>query len=147
MSSTNKVLLEKIHQEIPLSKAMGFNIIELSGTRILVEGPLDENINIHGTAFAGSIYSLAVLSAWALVTHVLTEQGVDADLVIARAEIKYRAPVKDTIICFCHLDEAVIQRFLDQLSNKKYARIEARVSVGIPEAAYLNITLFANLRR
>ena len=89
----------KIHATIPLARAMQFHIEALDTEGIEVSAPLEPNVNIHGTGFAGSIYSVAVLSGWALCTHILEAAGVDADLVVARAEIRYRAPVTGELRC------------------------------------------------
>ena len=62
MNDAALALQHKIHESIPLSEAMQFSIASLSRESILVTAPLAPNVNIHGTGFAGSIYSLAVLS-------------------------------------------------------------------------------------
>ena len=102
-------LQAKIHRTIPLSAAMGYEIVKLDEARIVVEAPLEPNINIHGTGFAGSLYTLGVLSAWALCNHVIDAAGLDAELVIAEANIRYRAPVRGRIRCSCSLKSNQIQ--------------------------------------
>ena len=110
-------LTQKIRSAIPLSESMQFSIDSLSQGEIRVSAPLQPNINIHGTGFAGSIYSLAVLSGWALCTHTMDELGMDGDLVVGKAEISYRAPVKGDIECFCEATEAQRQDFLQQFRD------------------------------
>jgi len=144
MKNAATTLQEKIHHAIPLSEAMGYHIIELSSSNIIVEGPLEPNVNIHGTGFAGSIYSLATLSAWSLVTHVLAEQAIEAELVIVSADIKYLAPVKGAIQCQCQLSDKKIQSFIDELEIRKGARLEIEVSVGQLPEARLNVVLLAS---
>jgi len=144
MKNAATSLQEKIHQAIPLSEAMGYHIIELTSSNIIVEGPLEPNVNIHGTGFAGSIYSLATLSAWALVTHVLAEQAIEAELVVVGADIKYLAPVKGAIRCQCQLSSNQIQLFSEELVKKNRARLEAEVNVGKVPEAQLHITLNAS---
>ena len=87
-------LTRKIRAAIPVSDAMQFSIDYLQPEEIRVSAPLQPNINVHGTGFAGSIYSLAILTGWALCTHILNEHSVDADLVVGKAEICYGAPVE-----------------------------------------------------
>ena len=143
MNTSVLVLEEKIHREIPVSASMHFHIEELSLSNITVNAPLKPNVNIHGTAFAGSIYSLGALSAWGLLTHIVTERGIEAELVITKADIKYRAPVHGDIRCMCQLSDSKIQSFIDTLLNKKRARIEAQVSVGKLPEARLTVVLYA----
>ncbi len=145
MKNAATALQEEIHRAIPLSEAMGYHIIELTSSNIIVEGPLEPNVNIHGTGFAGSIYSLATLSAWALVTHVLAEQAIEAELVIVSADIKYLAPVKGAIRCQCQLSSNQIQLFIEGLVKKNRARIEAEVSIGNRPEAQLHVTLLASI--
>ena len=95
MSTAEALELQRlIRATIPLSEAMGYRITELSDTRIRVEAPPEPNINIHGTGFAGSLYALGILTAWGLCSHVVTAAGLDAELVVAEANIRYRAPVR-----------------------------------------------------
>ncbi len=146
MKAVMATLQEKIHQSIPLSLAMGYQIVELDDLHIIVEAPLQPNINIHGTAFAGSIYSLGVLSAWALVYHVLVKRGLDAELVISRATIDYLSSVHGTIRCNCHLETDQVQRFVDDLTVRKRSRIEAAVNIGERPDAELLLGLHASLK-
>jgi hypothetical protein len=66
-----QALEQKIRTAIPLSAAMQFSIKVLNQDEIQVSAPLEPNINVHGTGFAGSIYSAAILTGWALCTHVI----------------------------------------------------------------------------
>jgi thioesterase domain-containing protein len=147
MKAAQTTLQKKIHQSMPLSLAMGYQIVELDDLHIIVEAPLQPNINIHGTAFAGSIYSVGVLSAWALVYHVILKQGLDADLVISRAVIEYLSPVHGTIRCNCRLEIDQMQRFIDELVVSRRSRIEAVVNIGERPDAELLLGLHASLKK
>ncbi|HEC27549.1 MAG TPA: hypothetical protein ENI67_09115, partial [Gammaproteobacteria bacterium] len=84
---------------------------------------------------------------WTLVYHVLTEQELDAELVITRADIKYRAPVIGTIRCECQLSKNQLQAFVNELVKKDRARIEAEVTIGKLPEAHLHATLFASRKK
>jgi len=128
-------LQQKIKTGIPLSEAMQFNIAELTENSILVQAPLAPNINVHGTGFAGSIYSVAVLSGWALCTHIMDMRGMKGDLVVASAEIKYRAPVKGQIVCRSEVSETHSAEFYDNFRDRGKGRLCLTVEVGdAPEA-------------
>lgn len=135
-----------IRAHIPLSEAMDFTIESLSVDAIVVQAPLAPNRNIHGTGFAGSLYSIAVLSGWALTTHILSEAGVDAELVVGKAEITYLSPVKADILCRCHSSDEARALFLQSLKDKGKGRLELEVTVGDPAAARLKGIFFATLR-
>ena len=146
MSDTAAAALQaKIHRTIPLSVAMDYRIMELDGTHILVEAPLQPNVNIHGTGFAGSIYSLGMLSAWALGNHLIDEAGLAAELVVAEASIRYRAPIREAIRCHCRLNPDQAQRFVAGLREKQRASIEVEVEIGRGAAALMRARLHASL--
>jgi thioesterase domain-containing protein len=77
--TTAQALEQKIRTAIPLSAAMQFSIKVLNQDEIQVSAPLEPNINVHGTGFAGSIYSAAILTGWALCTHVMDELELGRD--------------------------------------------------------------------
>lgn len=137
-------LQHRIHQSIPLSRALGFRITELADTRISVEAPLEPNINIHGTGFAGSLYALGILTAWGLCAHMIARAGLDADLVVAEANICYRAPVRKDIVCHCALSDAAARAFVDDLAGKGRSRATLEVAVGEGPAAVIQALMHAS---
>ncbi len=139
-------LMQKIRGAIPLSEAMQFSIDSLSQEAIRVSAPLKPNINIHGTGFAGSIYSLAVLSGWALCTHIMDELAMDADLVVGKAEISYRAPVKADFECHCQATAEQRQSFLQQFRDRGKGRLALEITIGELPLATLKATFVAIAR-
>ncbi len=125
---------------------MEFEINRLSLDAILVSAPLPPNVNIHGTGFAGSIYSLAVLTGWALCTHILEQLELDADLVVAKADIRYRAPVTGDFDCHCQANEAARDAFVQGIINQGKGIIELTIAVGEQPAAVLRATYCALAR-
>lgn len=138
-------LQEKIYETIPLSRAMAFTITELTPTRIVTTAPLEPNINIHGTGFAGSIYALGALTAWAYGTYAIEEAGITADVVIAEANIRYSKPLQSDIRCKCELPLDEAQLFINQLDEKGRAVINLDITIG-DEAATLWVKLHARHR-
>ena len=144
MNSTAVANLQhRIHAGIPLSRAMGFRITELAETRIIVEAPLDPNINVHGTGFAGSLYALGILTAWGLAAHVIMHSGLVADLVVAEANIRYRAPLRKDIACRCTAPEEAVQAFVETLESRGQARLALEVVIGDGPAAVLQAEMHA----
>jgi thioesterase domain-containing protein len=63
--------------------------------------PIKGNTNVHGTAFAGSVYSACVLSAWyTLVCHLRATWDEEllnkSTVVVQSAVINYKHPVWNT---------------------------------------------------
>ncbi|MET0090777.1 MAG: YiiD C-terminal domain-containing protein [Candidatus Thiodiazotropha sp.] len=78
-------LEQRIREGIPLAAQMDFRVLSLTDHSIRVRGDAEENVNVHGTAFAGSLYAVATLAAWGLVRSRLPD---GADLVMAEAKIR-----------------------------------------------------------
>lgn len=146
MSDAAAALQAKINQSIPLSAAMGYRISELADTRILVTAPLAPNVNIHGTGFAGSIYAVGILTAWGLCAHLIERAGLDAELVVAEASIRYRAPIRGDIRCRCEAPDNTAQVFTGRLADKGRSRILLEVEVGDGPAATIDALMHASLR-
>jgi thioesterase domain-containing protein len=136
--SAAEALTRKIRAAIPISATMQFSIGHLQVGEIQVTAPLQPNINVHGTGFAGSIYSLAILTGWALCTHILDEHSEDADLVVGKAEITYRAPVENDLDCRCSATVSQRDTFLQGLREHGKGRLSLAISVGdLPQARLL----------
>ena len=137
-------LQRRIRDAIPLSVAMGYRITELADTRIAVEAPLGPNINIHGSGFAGSLYALGILTAWGLCAHLIERAGLEADLVVAEAGIRYRAPVRTDIVCHCALDAAAADAFTSELAGRGRSRTTLEVMIGEGPAAVIRAVMHAS---
>ena len=119
---TQEQLEQRIRTGIPVSSHMDFRILELTDTAIRVSGGGDENVNVHGTAFAGSLYSICALAVWGLVHSRLPE---DARLVMAEGSIRYRKPVVGEIISECEILAADFKGFLNAVTNQGKGRLKA----------------------
>lgn len=136
----------RIHAGIPLSRAMQFHIAALEEHAIRVEAPLDPNINVHGTGFAGSLYALGILTAWGMGAHLIALAGHAAELVVAEASIRYRVPVTGDIVCACRVDPVLAQVFSTRLQSHGRARLALEVAIGDPAAATIQAQMHARSR-
>ncbi len=107
-----------VTQEIPIAKYMGWHITQLSPFNIQTNVQLQPNINVHKTAFAGSIYAACMATGWTLLKCWYDHYQFSADLVAAEANIKYFAPVAGDFECFAHIDR----------QNSQYKKLESRLS-------------------
>jgi len=137
-------LQQRIHRKIPLGAASQFTIESLDTGAIRATAPLEPNINVHGTGFAGSIYSVAVLAGWALCTHMLEDAGIDAELVVARCEIRYRKPVTGELRCAIDVDAESREAFLRSTRQGK-GLLKLDIEVGENRQAILQATFWALL--
>ena len=140
-------LTQHIRENIPLSQTMQFQVLSLNTNAmahsIKVTAPLEPNINVHGTGFAGSLYSLAVLTAWGLTSVLVRDSGLSADVVVNQADIKYRRPVDTNIHCECVCTVEMKAAFLEALRQKGKARLALSVNIGVDGEALLNANMVA----
>jgi thioesterase domain-containing protein len=89
------------HEQIPISKAMGVGVVDFANDQLVVRAELAPNVNVHGTAFAGSLYAISSLCGWGMTWLQLKMRGIDASIVIADGKIHYERPVQEAIIATC----------------------------------------------
>src|SRR5450631_488184 len=86
-------LQERIDREIILAKPMGVIVEAADESTLILRAPLAPNANHKGTAFGGSLYSLAVLTGWAWLTRFLATRKLDAEAVIQESSMRFLKPV------------------------------------------------------
>lgn len=125
-----------LHQGIPLTAAMGIEVIEAQPHCMIVRAPLAPNINHHQTAFGGSLVTLGIIAAWSLVHFGLCDAGLESALVIQKSECEYLRPVTEGLIAQATTDDTEWCRFVAQMVRKRRARIaiETRLRSGGAEA-------------
>lgn len=133
---------ETVRQGIPLADFANFQIETLTDNRIDVTGEQQANINVHGTAFAGSQYVIGTLAAWSLIFSRLPE---NVALVQADGAIKYLAPVIGNIHASAEIEEDQMQSFLQRLHKKgrSIIRVEVVISYNGKPTSIYNATMHA----
>ncbi|MEJ1337789.1 MAG: YiiD C-terminal domain-containing protein [Candidatus Sedimenticola sp. (ex Thyasira tokunagai)] len=125
-----KKLEETLHMEVPLTKEMGVRTEEHDGRELIIRADFEPNINIHGTAFGGSLYSICAITCWGLLHLKFEDEGLDAHSVLGAANISYRLPVVGDIEARCRLpQDGSYEIFIGQLEEGQRARIELTAEV------------------
>ena len=119
-------LEQRIRTGIPLSARMDFRVRELTANAITVSGGGAENVNVHGTAFAGSLYAIGTLALWGLVRSRLPP---DAALVLAEGHIRYHRPVVGDLVARCEIPDAEMDVFLARLQDRGRSVLVATVTL------------------
>jgi thioesterase domain-containing protein len=118
-------LQQVLHSEIPLTKSIGIEVLEITDTSLTLTAPLSNNINHKCTAFGGSIYSVAVLSGWGLIYSLLKRHKLTGHIVIQESNTKFIKPVDADITAKCAFDSTEqYQKFLKTYQKKGIARIK-----------------------
>jgi len=106
------------------AKAMGIGRQSDKPGHLLL--PLAPNINDKGTAFAGSIFSLAVLSGYETALDRLGQLSLSGNLFLLSSNITYHQP---------GLSDLIAQgRILDNLKHTRKSNWKMRIEVEVMEA-------------
>jgi thioesterase domain-containing protein len=112
------------HREIPIVAAMQMAVEAYDGRSLAVRAPLHANRNVHGTTFAGSLYSACVLTGWGLVWLGLRERGLAGVIFAAESSVQYRKGVERDFVCRCAWDGDALDVGLAKLEKSGRATFE-----------------------
>jgi thioesterase domain-containing protein len=117
-----------LHDQIPLTRAMGVAVEVADPTELVLTAPLEPNRNHLGTAFGGSLSAIATLAGYSMLWMRLEQTGLH--LVIRESTLRYLHPVRQGIRAICPAPEpAEFSEFLSVLRDKRRARIRLDVTV------------------
>lgn len=126
-----KHLENKIHTEIPMTKLMKLNLDSISEKHLTTHAPLDININDKGSAFGGSLSSIAIISSWCLVRLVCDELEIDdCDILVIKNESSFKRQVSKDIFCECLLPTNEDKKILlekYQVKDSASIKVEATI--------------------
>ncbi|MGF1616134.1 MAG: YiiD C-terminal domain-containing protein [Gammaproteobacteria bacterium] len=112
-----------LDEQVPLVRAMGVKIKQYGPEGLLLTAPLERNVNHRGTAFAGSLATLATLAGWALTMLRVEAMGMHPEVVVAHSTIDYLAPVRTDIEALCAMpDKAAAEKLQRALQRKGIGR-------------------------
>ena len=77
---------------------MQMHVEQFDGLALTSRTPLAPNTNIHGTAFAGSLYAIEALTAWGLLYLLLKIANMDLAIVHASGQIDFAKPIHGDIV-------------------------------------------------
>lgn len=130
MNMTAADLEKRILTDIALARHIGVRVVEFDSRSLVLGAPFASNSNHKGTAFGGSLFSLAVLAGWGLLTVKLHEHGVEGELVIQDSRVSYLAPVTGELIARAALPaEPELEKFLRAVDRYRKGRIRLHVAI------------------
>jgi len=119
-----------LKKNIPLFSCMDLTLKSFSQDELIMKVPLKPNKNDKNTAFAGSIYSSAVLTGWGFLFLKLRESLIENDLVVYKAEIQYFKPISGNFETLAHFKlPHDWESFLAQLKDHKKAKISLEIEI------------------
>ena len=113
-----------LHEHIPLTRAMSVGVAAITADAVILQAPLQPNINHRATVFGGSASALALLAGWALLHVRLHAEGVASRLVIQRNTMEFQRPIAGEFSAHASLLQPERWRnFTQMLARKGKARI------------------------
>jgi len=113
------------HREIPIVASMGMAVERYDGQALTVRAAFQPNRNVHGTTFAGSLYSACVLTGWGAVWLTLRERGLGSvSIYAADSTIQYRKGVYGDFVCRCPFEAAAFDAGIEKLAASGRASFE-----------------------
>jgi thioesterase domain-containing protein len=123
-------LEKRILTDIPLARHIGVRVVDFDGSSLVLSAPLAANSNHKGTAFGGSLFSLAVLAGWGLLMAKLRERGVEGELVIQESRVTYLLPVTGELTARAVLPTGPeLERFLRAVDRYRKGRLRLHVAI------------------
>ncbi len=126
---------KRINQQIPLTRALGLQLLEWDGSALLLSAPLVPNSNHQNTGFGGSLYCAGVTAAWCVTELALADMQLDGTVVVQTGSIDYKAPVESDFFTVCRLPGGEVpDHFRKSLARHGRARLElsAEIYCGTP---------------
>ena len=119
-----------ILDHIPLARAMALRVADWDGTRLELVAPLDPNVNDKDCAFGGSLSGLMTLAGWGATVLRLAAHDIDADVFVARSEIRYLTPLYGDLRAGAQASaDQDIDAFMHALRTRGRARLRVDAAV------------------
>ncbi len=132
-SDDNHPLIQTLKEKIKIFPYLGVSFTEISKSRVRLTADLSESTSHKGTAFGGSLYSIAVLAAYALALQGLRARGIATEnIVIQKGEIQYLKPVEEDFEVTASFEtpekeEEFFQALVDKKRTRGAIDVEVRV--------------------
>ena len=118
-----------LRKHIPLTQAMQVRAASLDAHGLTLSAPLAANHNHQGSAFGGSLASLAVLAGWGLLWLAL-DHGRGTNIVVRDMHMEFLHPVNGGLHAACALPApAAWEKFTATLTRRRKARLEVRIEI------------------
>ena len=108
---------------------------------VTVSAPLDANINDKGSGFAGSLFSVAALAGWALVTRWCATEQIDAEVVLQSSTARFLAPARADFRAIAREPAAAqLEKLARMLERRDRGRAQVAVDVQCHDALVMSFT-------
>lgn len=117
MTSASELRKLQAHITAHIAPAHALGLTLVSADPVTIAAPLTPNVNDKGTAFAGSLFSVAALAGWMHLTRWCAAQALAAEIVLQSAEAQFLAPAR-----------AAFHAVVREPSSQQRARLESMLA-------------------
>ncbi len=108
---------------------------------VTISAPLEGNLNDKGTGFAGSLFSVAALAGWALVTRWCAGELLDAEVMLQSSRARFLAPARAEFRAIAHeLPGRQRDKLARMLARNGRGRAEVTVDVKCDQGLVMSFT-------
>lgn len=125
-----KQLQQTWHDAIPITEQMGIKLYQYTGRTLETRASLNKNINLHGSMFAGSIFSLATLTGWGMIYLQLKEKQLTGDIVLGDGDIHYHKPITMQPKALCNIESLSGKFKVLEQGNKCCIKLQVAIMDG-----------------
>lgn len=125
-----KDLEDYIREHIPVGRFMEISVERLDESGIVLQAPLAPSVNDKGSAFGGSLFSLAVLTGWGFTFSLLRREGLEVDVVVQKSEIRFLSQATGPIRADCDLPEfGKAEEFIASVKRGEKGRWDLEIGI------------------
>ena len=134
-----ELLQQTLHREMPITVAMGIEVVSWENEQLSVRMPLEPNRNHQYSAFAGSLNALCTIVGWGTVFLLLQQKSLEGNVVIRRGKIRFLRPVRSAEFMAVGLPIALADSdyFFELLSSKGKSKIDIDVEIADEQGPYV----------
>ena len=141
MSNLDRVR-QRLQQQLPLIEHMGIDIVSWDGEVVRVRAPLAPNLNVHGTAFGGSLFSVGAMTGWSAVLLTFMDAGHSPHVWLADSRIDFILPVRGDLNAEARIGTEWRQQLLQEFEST--GRVNVNLDVTLPEAQVCAVRMQAH---
>lgn len=138
--STLGLLQETLRREMPITCAMGIEVVSWADEQLTVRMPLEPNRNHQYSAFAGSLNALCTIVGWGTIFLLLQRESLAGNIVIRRGKIRYLRPVRtpEFLATGLPIETEKSNYFFELLRSKGKSKIDVAVEISDEQGPYVN---------
>lgn len=135
-----ELLQQTLRREMPVTAAMGIEVVDWNDERLTVRMPLEPNRNHQYSAFAGSLNALCTVVGWGTIFMLLQRESLDGNIVIRRGKIRYLRPVRtpEFLATALPLAPEATGYFFELLRSKGRSKIDIAVEITDEQGPYVS---------